>query len=83
MILWYRLGEKADYEPVEDIASAADVLKEIGVTAKSHVRRTMCGIKADGFEDYNYISLFWGEEGQPQMVEQLKDEEFEELISFL
>ena len=60
MKLWLRLGDISEYHDYDDIESVAEELWENHVVEVTRTHRF--GVSADGFENDNYISLFWGDD---------------------
>jgi len=65
--LWMRLGDAGDYEVADDPYSAGyDVgafYEATGFSGEPEIRWQGKGVSVDpGFTNYNYISLFWGDD---------------------
>jgi|WetSurMetagenome_2_1015567.scaffolds.fasta_scaffold200160_1 hypothetical protein len=76
--LWTRLGDAGEYEEYgADLAPIADTLRELGVRPHE-LAQVHFGLVGPGFEQANYISLYWGGE-DADFVADLSRDEFEEL----
>ena len=80
MKLWVRMGDADDYHDFNNLNEVAEHFAEYHV---EEVERIICGfaigVTASGFEGYNCISLFWGENDEPECIRPLTDKEIEEL----
>lgn len=67
MNLWIRCGDADSYNAFgDDLDAAVDYLQMLGVTGPL-VRCERYGVCAPGFTNWNYISLFWGDDdAQPE-----------------
>jgi len=76
--LWTRLGDAGEYEEWgSDLTAVAGVLLEVGI--KPHeMQQIRGGFVCPGFEQANYVSLYWGDE-DANMLADLSRDEFEEL----
>ncbi len=75
--LWLRLGDNASYEHFGcDISALAGMMAEFRI---AHVERCgRYGVSAPGFENCNYISLYWGDK-DAEAVRDLTDNELAKL----
>lgn len=78
MTLWIRKGDGGDYEDTS-IDEVKDFLKTVGLT-KENSRRSEYGISGPGFEYYNYISLFYGDE-EVNAIRDLTESEYNNLFA--
>ena len=76
--LWTRLGDTGEYEEWgSDLTAVAGILVEARIDPHE-MRQIRCGFVCPGFEQANYISLYWGDE-DANMLAHLSREEFQEL----
>ena len=76
--LWTRLGDAGGYEEWgADLAAVVGVLLEVGIEPHE-MRQIHGGFVCPGFEQANYVSLYWGDE-DANMVADLDRDEFAEL----
>ena len=76
--LWTRLGDTGEYEEWgSDLAAVAGILVEARIDPHE-MHQIRCGLVCPGFEQANYISLYWGDE-DANMLADLSREEFQEL----
>ena len=81
------MGDNAEYQALGAIDSdaletAAAYLKEAGIQLDD-MRQRVAGIEAANYSHCNYISLFWGEDDQPEMIRDLSLQEFRNLQFFM
>ena len=63
LTIWTRVGDSADYGSFgQDLDALAQNLYECGVRLPIHQTMVGHGIIADGFEEANYVSLYWGDD---------------------
>ncbi len=76
--LWTRLGDASEYEEWgADLAAVAGVLLEARIEPHE-MHQIRGGFVCPGFEQANYVSLYWGDE-DANMLADLSREEFQEL----
>ncbi len=76
--LWTRLGDAGEYEEWgSDLAAVAEVLLEVGIEPHE-MRQVRGGFVCPGFEQANYVSLYWGDE-EANLLADLGRDEFEGL----
>jgi hypothetical protein len=72
--LWMRIGDVGDYEQFgDDYDAVATALQGCG--GWDNVRQCPGGFNAEGFEDKNYVSLYWGDD-KANLVKQLSKKDF-------
>lgn len=81
---WLRVGDIDNYEHYDNLGEVAEAMRNLygwgeGEAALSNVRQIAGGFQADGFEDKNYISLYWGDE-KSNLIRSLTHKEFVTLI---
>lgn len=76
--LWTRFGDAGEYEEWgSDLAAVAGTLVETRFDPRE-MHQIRGGFVYPGFEQANYISLYWGDE-DANMLAELSRDEFEEL----
>lgn len=82
MKLWVRAGDGDDYHDFDGYQEVADYLGPLGVGTVE--RYGQYGVTGDGFHGpYNYISLYWGEDKEPEPERELTDQEITQVNNAL
>ena len=79
-VVWMRVGDEDSYHPFDAIEDAAQHLGEF-YSIRQITFRDRFGVTADGYENLNYISLYWGtdpKDGSAEMTRALSDDEIHE-----
>ena len=77
-MLWTRLGDSGEYEQWgADLVAVAGVLLEVGIEPHE-MRQIRGGFVCPGFEQADYVYLYWGDV-DANMLADLSRDEFEEL----
>ena len=72
--LWTRLGDAGEYEEWGwDLGAVAGILVEARIDPHE-MRQIRCGLVCPGFEQANYISLYWGNEDANMLVDLSREE---------
>lgn len=88
MSLWIRCGDQDDYHNFgEDFDAAADYLQEMGAVAPLqdcwHYNGRLGVTDQDSYRENNYISLYWGEEVQPEAIRHISEQELADINTAL
>ncbi len=76
--LWTRLGDACEYEEWDwDLHAVASHFLEFGIEP-GQMQQIRGGFVCPGFEQANYVSLYWGDE-DANMLADLSGDEFQEL----
>src|ERR1700733_15089105 len=86
-VIWMRVGFEDTYRPFLTVEAIADHLADFyGIDrVPRHVGQDQHGVTAKGFQNHNYISLFWGTDPddrsgeKAELTRPLTDDEIEEL----
>ena len=76
--LWVRAGDADGYERYDGLYEVASYLVEMGVREPLKKCRPY-GFATRGFDEYNYISLYWGDDREADPVKSLTRAELAEL----
>lgn len=79
--IWMRVGDGDDYHKFSTVEEVAQHLSDHYDITKIW-RFCKFGVAADGYENMNYISLFWGDENAEPLFD-LIAEEIEEINTVL
>ena len=72
--LWTRLGDAGEYEEWgSDLAAVAGILAESRIDPQE-MHQIRFGLVCPGFEQANYISLYWGDENANMLADLSRDE---------
>jgi hypothetical protein len=77
LILWVRVGDAGGYESFDSLDEVASMFAEWNISGPFELYRS--GVQCDGYESMNYISLYWGNEANAEMVRGLDESELDEL----
>ena len=81
--LVYRIGDMDDYHCCDDFDALVGELAEFNLTGRSYGRCHAGMVIPDaGFDGYNHISLFWGDE-DAELARELTDDEYLKLFTLL
>jgi hypothetical protein len=79
-VVWMRVGDEDSYHPFDTIEDAAQYLGDFYGVQEVNCK-DQYGVTAPGFENHNYISLYWGtdpRDGSAEMTRPLTDDEIAE-----
>ena len=75
MKIWIRVGDADDYNSFDGYDEVAQHLATFEVKKINVKRYGQYGAKAENFKGNNYISLFWGDNNEPDPIKNLTDNE--------